>query len=256
MHLLLPALTRLFKVGTMVPTPVRKAVLESSSRLFHRMKARSCPAVPRGSLPHCSVLPVCMWPRLHQPFKNWHCAAPPRANRPPVVPPTPRAPAQLESHASAVIHPLARVLEGPELELRCAAADALTSVAISLGPEGFLLFLPTVRKAFAAARVPHKDFETVAQMMVEQSRRREATPWPPLEGLPPRPEPQPEPTEEEDSQARAPAPHPLGPLIRLDWTTYGGERKREAARTANSSTLVRERARACESQRGRERCEG
>ena len=52
---------------------------------------------------------------------------------------------QLADHASAVVHPLVRVLDGPVKELRRDALVALTSLANSLGQD-FLLFLPLVRR--------------------------------------------------------------------------------------------------------------
>ena len=79
----------------------------------------------------------------------------------------PRLP--LEAHASAVVHPLLRVLEtaavtAGEDELRRPAADALAAVASTLGPD-FRLFLPTARRALAAARLQQPRFDAVARAL-------------------------------------------------------------------------------------------
>lgn len=48
-------------------------------------------------------------------------------------------------HASRIIHPLVRVLQNGNNELRVAALDTLCSFVIQLGPE-FAIFLPTIAK--------------------------------------------------------------------------------------------------------------
>ena len=88
LHLMLPALVRLFRPGVS-PTPlhIRQHALRSLARLLPRM--------------------------------------------------------QLAGHASAVVHPLVRVLDGPVKELRHDALAALAPLAAALGRD-FLLFLPLV----------------------------------------------------------------------------------------------------------------
>lgn len=48
-------------------------------------------------------------------------------------------------HASRIIHPLARVLEAPNNELRMAVMDTLCSLVIQLGSD-FAIFVPTINK--------------------------------------------------------------------------------------------------------------
>lgn len=48
-------------------------------------------------------------------------------------------------HASRIIHPLVRVLEGPSNELRPAVMDTLCSLVIQLGSD-FAIFVPTINK--------------------------------------------------------------------------------------------------------------
>lgn len=48
-------------------------------------------------------------------------------------------------HASRIIHPLVRVLEGPNNELRMAVMDTLCSLVIQLGSD-FAIFVPTINK--------------------------------------------------------------------------------------------------------------
>ena len=90
LHLMLPALVRLFRPGVApVPQHIRATVMRSLATLLPRM--------------------------------------------------------QLAGHASAVVHPLTRVLDGPVKELRRDAMLALTSLAYALGQD-FLLFLPLVQR--------------------------------------------------------------------------------------------------------------
>jgi FKBP12-rapamycin complex-associated protein len=49
-------------------------------------------------------------------------------------------------HASRIIHPLVRVLEGGNNELRMAVMDTLCSLVIQLGSD-FAIFVPTINKA-------------------------------------------------------------------------------------------------------------
>ena len=51
-------------------------------------------------------------------------------------------------HASRIIHPLVRVLEGPNNELRMAVMDTLCSLVIQLGSD-FAIFVPTINKVQA-----------------------------------------------------------------------------------------------------------
>lgn len=48
-------------------------------------------------------------------------------------------------HASRIIHPLVRVLDGPNNELRMAVMDTLCSLVLQLGSD-FAIFVPTINK--------------------------------------------------------------------------------------------------------------
>ena len=112
LHLMLPALVRLFRPGVApVPTPIRSLVLRSLAALLPRM--------------------------------------------------------QLAGHASAVVHPLLRVIDGPVKELRKDAMSALTSMAHALGLD-FLLFLPLARRTMAKRGIRDPVFERLAEQLVAQ----------------------------------------------------------------------------------------
>eukprot|EP00798_Chlamydomonas_sp_ICE-L_P022753 gene22753-29921_t len=73
----------------------------------------------------------------------------------------------LAGYASAVLHPLIKVLEGPHDEIRRDALDVLCAMAVVLGQD-FCIFLPTIRKACLkhkgqherlSSRVQHEWFE-------------------------------------------------------------------------------------------------
>ena len=109
LHLMLPALVRLFRPGVApVPTAIRAQVLRSLTVLLPRM--------------------------------------------------------QLADHASAVVHPLVRVLDGPVKELRRDALVALTSLANSLGQD-FLLFLPLVRRTVKKRSMRDPIFERIVERL-------------------------------------------------------------------------------------------
>ena len=109
LHLMLPALVRLFRPGVApVPWRVRSLVIRSLATLLPRM--------------------------------------------------------QLAGHASAVAHPLVRVLDGPQRELRRDALTALTSLAHALGRD-FLLFLPLVRRAMEKREMRDPVFERLVTLL-------------------------------------------------------------------------------------------
>ena len=109
LHLMLPALVRLFRPGVApVPWRVRSLVIRSLATLLPRM--------------------------------------------------------QLAGHASAVAHPLVRVLDGPQRELRRDALTALTSLAHALGRD-FLLFLPLVRRAMEKREMRDPVFERLVALL-------------------------------------------------------------------------------------------
>eukprot|EP00741_Cyanophora_paradoxa_P013831 tig00020710_g13351.t1 len=64
--------------------------------------------------------------------------------------------------ASRIVHPLARLIDGPSIDLRREALDCICALVPQLGPE-FLLFAPTVSKALHRQRVHHAKFDAVMQ---------------------------------------------------------------------------------------------
>jgi len=60
---------------------------------------------------------------------------------------------QLSAYASAVVHPLIRVLNGPIDELREHALEVICSIALAVGPN-FAVFIPTIKKAMVRHRIP------------------------------------------------------------------------------------------------------
>jgi FKBP12-rapamycin complex-associated protein len=110
LHLMLPALVRLFRPGVApVPVAVRSTTLRSLATLLPRM--------------------------------------------------------QLAGHASAVVHPLTRVLDGPQKELRRDALLALTSMASALQQE-FLLFLPLVQRTMKKRGMRDPVFERLSEQLL------------------------------------------------------------------------------------------
>jgi len=86
---------------------------------------------------------------------------------------------QLAGQASAVLHPLMRLLDnGPE-ELRELALDTLCSVALAVGPE-FAVFVPTVKKVILRRKMqPNASFARVAAGLLhpEPPCLSEASDW-------------------------------------------------------------------------------
>lgn len=52
---------------------------------------------------------------------------------------------QLAGYSSAILHPLIKILDGTDDELRERALDTICSLALAVGPD-FALFVPTVKK--------------------------------------------------------------------------------------------------------------
>jgi serine/threonine-protein kinase mTOR len=73
---------------------------------------------------------------------------------------------QLAGHSSAVMHPLMRLLDGPNEELREKALDTLCAVALAVGPD-FAIFIPTISKIVTRHRMPlHPAFSRLASRML------------------------------------------------------------------------------------------
>ncbi|KAI0653553.1 FAT-domain-containing protein, partial [Cubamyces menziesii] len=74
----------------------------------------------------------------------------------------------LSDHASRIIHPLVRVLDQPNNELRAAVLDTLCALMIQLGSD-FTIFHPTIRKAISRHRHPinHSRYENLITKLLK-----------------------------------------------------------------------------------------
>ncbi|KAF8966334.1 atypical/PIKK/FRAP protein kinase [Flammula alnicola] len=80
-------------------------------------------------------------------------------------------------HASRIIHPLVRVLEGGNNELRMAVMDTLCSLVIQLGSD-FAIFVPTINKCLLRNRIPHPKYESLISKLLNGERLpQEAGVW-------------------------------------------------------------------------------
>lgn len=112
MHLLLPALVRLFRPGLSdAPLDIRRAALRTLTRLL--------PAV------------------------------------------------QVTGHAATILHPLTRVLDGPQEELRPDAMEAICALAVAQGGD-FAIFVPSVRKLLQRHRLQYPRFEHIANQVLRR----------------------------------------------------------------------------------------
>ncbi|KAJ8079507.1 phosphatidylinositol kinase- protein kinase tor1 [Marasmius tenuissimus] len=72
-------------------------------------------------------------------------------------------------HASRIVHPLVRVLENGNNDLRTAVMDALCSLAIQLGSD-FAIFVPTINKALLRNRITHAKYEGLISKLLNGER--------------------------------------------------------------------------------------
>ncbi|KAG6820409.1 hypothetical protein H0H93_000916 [Arthromyces matolae] len=63
-------------------------------------------------------------------------------------------------HASRIIHPLIRVLNEPNNELRMAVMDTLCSLTLQLGSD-FAIFVPTINKSIIKHKITHPKYENL-----------------------------------------------------------------------------------------------
>ncbi|GAA5848144.1 hypothetical protein JCM3766R1_000463 [Sporobolomyces carnicolor] len=71
-------------------------------------------------------------------------------------------------HASAIIHPLARVLASPNspYELRVPAMDALCALLLQMGPD-YVLFVGMINKALVRNRIVHSQYEALVAKLLK-----------------------------------------------------------------------------------------
>ncbi|EGN96671.1 hypothetical protein SERLA73DRAFT_170096 [Serpula lacrymans var. lacrymans S7.3] len=72
-------------------------------------------------------------------------------------------------HASRIVHPLVRVLESPNNELRQAAMDTLCALVIQLGSD-FAIFVPTINKCLLRNRISHPRYENMISKLLNGER--------------------------------------------------------------------------------------
>ncbi|KAF9647181.1 atypical/PIKK/FRAP protein kinase [Thelephora ganbajun] len=72
-------------------------------------------------------------------------------------------------HASRIIHPLVRVLESSNNEVRMAVLDTLCSLVIQLGSD-FAIFVPTINKCLMRSKVPHPKYENLIYKLLNGER--------------------------------------------------------------------------------------
>ncbi|EIW79336.1 atypical PIKK FRAP protein kinase [Coniophora puteana RWD-64-598 SS2] len=72
-------------------------------------------------------------------------------------------------HASRIVHPLVRVLDGQSNELRQASMDTLCAVMIQLGSD-FAIFIPTINKSMLRNRISHPRYESLTSRLLSGER--------------------------------------------------------------------------------------
>ncbi|KIW08226.1 uncharacterized protein PV09_01154 [Verruconis gallopava] len=66
----------------------------------------------------------------------------------------------ISEFAAKIIHPLARVLAGPDVSLKPTALDTLCALIYQLGAD-YLHFLPTINKILATQKIPHNNYAII-----------------------------------------------------------------------------------------------
>ncbi|KII85882.1 hypothetical protein PLICRDRAFT_144570 [Plicaturopsis crispa FD-325 SS-3] len=77
-------------------------------------------------------------------------------------------------HASRIIHPLVRVLENSNNELRQAVMDTLCSLVKQLGSD-FAIFVPTINKCLMRNRITHPAYENLISKLLSGERLPQET---------------------------------------------------------------------------------
>ncbi|KAF9240696.1 phosphatidylinositol 3-kinase [Melanogaster broomeanus] len=72
-------------------------------------------------------------------------------------------------HASRIVHPLVRVLEGPNNELRMAVMDTLCAILVQLGSD-FAIFVPMINKCLLRNRIHHPRYENLITKLLNGER--------------------------------------------------------------------------------------
>ena len=71
---------------------------------------------------------------------------------------------QLGSHASAILHPLIRIMNGPSEELRVRALDIICCISLAIGDD-IRVFIPPIRKAMLDNHIVHGTFDKILERL-------------------------------------------------------------------------------------------
>jgi len=74
---------------------------------------------------------------------------------------------QLGSHASAILHPLIRIMNGPSEELRVRALDIICCISLAVGDD-LKVFIPSIRRAMQENQIQHDTFEKILKRLSNQ----------------------------------------------------------------------------------------
>ena len=70
----------------------------------------------------------------------------------------------ISEFAAKIIHPLARILQGKDVELKQTALDTLCALIFQLGPD-YIHFIPTINKILTANKVPHSNYALIVSKL-------------------------------------------------------------------------------------------
>src|SRR5262249_27041857 len=70
----------------------------------------------------------------------------------------------ISEFAAKIIHPLARILQGKDPELKQAALDTLCALIFQLGPD-YLHFVPVISKILVAQKIPHSNYTLIVSKL-------------------------------------------------------------------------------------------
>lgn len=70
----------------------------------------------------------------------------------------------ISEFAAKIIHPLARILQGKDIELKQAAVDTLCALIFQLGPD-YLHFEPVISKILVAQKIPHGNYSLIVSKL-------------------------------------------------------------------------------------------
>jgi FKBP12-rapamycin complex-associated protein len=72
-------------------------------------------------------------------------------------------------YASRIIHPLARILDGDDLEIKNVTMETLCTLVYQLGSD-YAIFIPMVNKVLVKHRIQHSTYETLVSRYVSPTR--------------------------------------------------------------------------------------